>query len=80
MGPLISNETDRNGQENNERKNNDKIKSVCAGFSKHSNSQRMNTDDALLLALLVLKKREIAKNAAALRKHKVWVRELLTER
>ena len=34
----------------------------------------------LLLALLVLKKREIAKNAIAPRKHKVWVRKLLTER
>ena len=34
----------------------------------------------LLLALLVLKKREIAKNAVDPRKHKVWVRKLLTER
>ena len=40
----------------------------------------MDTDDALLLALLVLKQREIAKNAVAPRKHKVWVRMLLTER
>ena len=46
----------------------------------YSNSQRMDTDDALLLALLVLKKREIAKNAVAPRKHKVWARKLLTER
>ena len=54
---------------------------MCALFLKtYSNSQRMDTDDALLLALLVLKKREIAKNVVAPRKHKVWVRKLLTER
>ena len=71
----------RNGQEKNERKKNDKIKSVCAGFSKHIQTHKEWTQTMLTSCFVsVLKKRKIAKNAVAPRKHKVWVRKLLTER
>ena len=66
-----STHSERNGQEKNERKNSDKIKSVCIDISQNIFKLTKN--------LLVLKKREIAKNAAASRKHKVWVKRLLTE-
>jgi len=43
----------------------------------------MERDNALLLALLISKKREVEKTQTTTqtrRKHKVWVRKLLTER
>ena len=66
-----STHSERNGQEKKERKNSNKIKSVCIDISQNILKLTEN--------LLVLKKRKIANNAVASRKQKVWVRRPLTE-